>query len=193
MSCKELVLRVLRNHHTSRIHFSFPMVTGGTITVNRRTFARVADAIEHGTIAVRMDSTRGPDDAEYRDSPAHGSGVFLVSPAAHHSRIWEGVLVHESCHAGLDLAKATASYVDDEVAAFLASAMYWVSTGLPATRFHGEYEEFVRAEALRLLGNGGPVDMASLQVLRNRFSNDNYDEGALKNPDGTWATLTGNG
>jgi hypothetical protein len=71
--------------------------------------------------------------------------------------------------------------------------MYWVSTGMPVKGYNGEYEEDLRAEALRLLANGGPVHMATIQRLRNRLSNDNYDEGALKNPDGTWATHTGNG
>jgi hypothetical protein len=194
MTAAEAIIQVLRDHHALRIRFSFEMVTGGTMTVNNSTFARVAHAIEQGTIIVVVDPRRTPDDAEYDDQPlagTTGSGVFKVSPRGHGSRIWKGVVVHESVHASLDLVRSSFSWVDNEAAAFMASAMYWVSCGLPATRFHGEYEEFVRTAALHALGTG-VVDQAALRTLRSAMRADNYDEGLMVSH-GAWARGRGGG
>ena len=47
----------------------------------------------------------------------------------------EGTVVHESVHSSIDLTHSYVAVADNEAAAFLAGAMYFVMTGLPIPRW----------------------------------------------------------
>jgi hypothetical protein len=129
MSTKDRVIHILRGIEAHRIRFSFPS-GGGTIQVNRLSFDRVARAIEHGHITVKVSNTFAagvgalyhPDTDTIETPPVIGRGN-------------EGLLLHECVHASFDLAKTALPAVDDEAAAYVADALYFRMTGLPRPRW----------------------------------------------------------
>mgnify|MGYP003439112842 CR=1 FL=1 len=197
MTTREEVLATLRNHTTRRIRFQFPMVNIGgrplgNITVNQTTFDRVAAAIESGAIVVDDTSPLPAGvNASYSDGTGRG-GRMTVRRNVSHSRHWSAVVVHESVHASLDLTRSRFSEVDTETAAFLASSMYMVATGMPLHRFTGTYELELRSISFNALRTGN-VPVTAIERLRQILRADRYNGGIMTDASGNWTASQGNG
>lgn len=80
-----------------------------------------------------------------------------------------GEVIHESVHASFDLTYSTLPRIDDESAAYIASALYWRMTGLRCNSNLGIYCAASNV-ADSILHSRGVVD-GELNVLRNRIRN----------------------
>jgi hypothetical protein len=103
MASREHILAMLRGEQAGRIRFTVHTTIGG-ITVNRATFATVANAIHAGKIKVTPQAVFAPGvGAEYHGwaVPGGPSGELLVPPIF--GREQEGLALHECMHAFFDL------------------------------------------------------------------------------------------
>lgn len=167
MSIRDDAIRLLRGHQAARIKFSFPSSAGGNITVNSSTFERVATAIENDIISVD-DTVRLPADigAIYVPDRTPGGEMLLRREIG---RQHNGEVIHESVHASFDLTHSTLPRVDDEAAAYIASALYWRMTGLrcnPDSRIYCAASNVADS----ILHRRGVI-AGELNALRNRIRN----------------------
>lgn len=167
MSTRDEAIRLLRSPQATRINFSFPSSAGGNITVNSSTFERVAAAIETNIIAIN-DTVRLPADigAIYVPDRTPGGEMLLRREIG---RQHNGEVIHESVHASFDLTHSTLPRVDDETAAYIASALYWRMTGL---RCNPDSRVFCAASNIAdSILHGRGVVAGELNALRNRIRN----------------------
>jgi hypothetical protein len=167
MSTRDDAIRLLRGHQASRINFSFPSSAAGTVTVNSYTFERVATAIENNIITVD-DTVRLPADigAVYVPDKIPGGEMLLRREIG---RQHNGEVIHESVHASFDLTHSTLPRVDDETAAYIASALYWRMTGLRCSPNATIYRAASNVADSILHRRGIVAD--ELNALRNRIRN----------------------
>lgn len=170
------VLSLLRGEVVSRVTFSIG-TNNGTITVNGSTFRRVARAIDAGSVSLHI--------VPQSQMPLLGAGAVYFSGAAASNnpayttaitanslftqplrgRVEEGLLVHESVHASLDLTRSTGILtVWDEAACYLAEILYCRRMGLSRTRI----SEVIRTAALPAVnsiirtGSAAAADLTNL-------------------------------
>lgn len=177
---RQSVLRLLRNSVVARVSFTVT-VNNGTITVNGTTFERVAKGIEDG----RLSLTILPAD----EMPWNGSGAVYFSTAGTANnptyvtkygaaisanslfcrdtfgRVEEGMIIHESVHASLDLTSSTGILtVHEEATAMIAEILYCRRMGLSRSRI----TEQIRVAALPVVNsiiNNGTPDATLYQNL----------------------------
>lgn len=132
MGVKEQMISILRSGETQRISFSFTGSTGSTVSVDARSFARVADALRSGAISVV--EGRFPNDiAMYSSKAANGfaANTFYLGANPRYSRLFNALICHESVHASFDLTRSTLPWIDNEAAGYIAQAYYARNSGLP--------------------------------------------------------------
>ncbi|MBK6750825.1 MAG: hypothetical protein KA956_02625 [Pyrinomonadaceae bacterium] len=134
MGVKEQMISILKSGETQRISFSFTGSTGATVSVDARSFARVADALRSGSIAVV--EGRFPNDiAMYsaRNDTANGfaANTFYLGNNPRYSRLFNALICHEAVHASFDLTRSAMPWVDNEAAGYIAQAYYARNSGLP--------------------------------------------------------------
>jgi len=135
MTTRQRVIRILRGHEAGRIRFTFPL-GGGNFTVNRRTFARVAQAIVDNRIQVNVTTTFPAGvGAQYSGS----TNTILTPPVF--GRWDEATIMHECTHAAFDLASTSVSGMDEEAAAYVVGALYARMTGLRSSRWSPNHQE----------------------------------------------------
>lgn len=121
---------ILRGSPANRIRFHFDS-GGSTHTISRRTFLRVANAIDRRTVSVTVSTTFDPGvGALY-----HSSTNNIETPPVI-GRVNEGLVMHECTHAAFDLTKTAVAAVDDEAASYVVDAMYFRMTGLARPRWN---------------------------------------------------------
>src|SRR5918911_2004778 len=135
MTTRQHILRLLRGPEASRIRFTFPL-NGGDFTVNRTTFAKVAQAITDNKIQVNVTNTFPPGVGAQYDG---GTNTILTPPVF--GRWAEATIMHESTHAAFDLGKTSVSGMDEEAAAYVVGALYARMTGLPSPRWSPNTQE----------------------------------------------------
>jgi len=131
MSTREHIVRLLRGTEASRIRFRIP--AAGGLTINHRLFHRVADAIDHHHIHVKVSTTFAagvgalyhPDTNTIETPPLFG-------------RPNEGLVLHECTHAAFDLGRVVIAAVADEAAAYVVDALYYRMTGLARPRWNAQ-------------------------------------------------------
>lgn len=164
------VVTVLRGPLARRVRFRFNG-QAGPVAVDHSSFDRVARAINSDNIRV-TDLAHAPGGVHSHSLAGAYDGegsrnFFYVRPAGHNSRIWEGTIIHEAVHASIDLTHSYIATADNEAAAFLAGAMYFVMTGLPIPRWgrDASWEDLVRQTATQALrtGRASDDDMANLR------------------------------
>ena len=134
MPNREEVIRILRDQ-TLGVKFNFYAPSGIYVTVDRSTFANVADAIESGRISLDFDQSHLPKDGdamyiqanlipEWYEMADPISGIMLLNTNNDFSS--RGAVVHESVHASLDLSfTPNLMALENEAAAFIAEALYY--------------------------------------------------------------------
>lgn len=185
MSTRSTVLTVLRGDAAHRICFNFTGINGIRVEVDRRSFERVATAIENGSVHLLTASTMplaGAQAVYYSGAATvtatDGSTIniqansLFVPPI--HGRVQEGYLMHEGVHASLDLTASSAiRAVDDEAAAYITDALYYRMTGRDRARYNREAWEHARTVASSILrsGNADSAAITSLQssILAHRL------------------------
>lgn len=138
MGVKEQMISILRSGEAHRISFSFSGSTGATVSVNARSFARVADALADGS--VRVVEGRFPNDIAMYSSAADTpngfeANTFYLGNNPRYSRFFNALICHESVHASFDLTRSTLPWIDNEAAAYIAQAYYARNSGLPRTSY----------------------------------------------------------
>lgn len=164
MSIVQQMIRVLQNQHTRTISFSFIGSTGQTITVNQESFRRIIRALQHDQFQISTNISPGMA-AYNKDSTVPGKhGTFRVNPNGGAPESFDSLVVHESVHASFDLTSSVLPFVDNEVAAHLAQAKYYIEIN---RTFFPEYRPL--QSAIMILGNlpAGTIPSASLNGLRN--------------------------
>ena len=176
ISLPQRVINLLRGPEVGRIRFKFPE-GGGTITVNRAMYHRVADAIEHHRIGIfpASDPALIPANAgaTYDGTPVDGGTIF-IKVGKPWGRDLEGDLVHECTHAGFDLDKLdTLSALTEETVAMVAEVLYYRMSNAPKSYWPGPSRDAAAPVADALLheyqaGNTPipTVDPATFNALR---------------------------
>lgn len=146
------MLQVLRGGASQRVNFTISS-GGKTITVNGSTFRRVAQAIESGTVSLTI--------LPQSQMPLNGSGAVYYSVAGvsnnpayvnlyganisanslfsqeSFGRVEEGMLIHESVHASLDLTRSSGILtVFEEAACYIAEVLHNRRNGLSRSRIN---------------------------------------------------------
>ena len=150
------VLSLLKGEVVSRVRFTIG-TNSGSISVDGSTFRRVARAIQAGSVSLHV--------VEQSQMPLTGAGAVYYSRAGTSNnaaytaaitanslftqplrgRVEEGLLVHESVHASLDLTRSSGILtVWDEAACYIAEILYCRRMGLRRTRI----SETIRLAAL---------------------------------------------
>jgi hypothetical protein len=147
-TAKQRIIAILRGHEAKRIRFTAATTTAGDITINRTTFATVADAIENLKIKVTVRTHFDPGAAAHYDPdavppvplptglgtiPGFTSGELLVPPIV--GRDQEEYAIHECTHAFFDLQSIDVGATEDEAICYVVDALYARMTGLPRTRW----------------------------------------------------------
>jgi hypothetical protein len=144
MTTRQHVLRILRGHEASRIRFTFPL-NGANFTINRTTFANVAQAIVNNKIQVTVTNAFPAGvGAQYS-----GANNTILTPPVF-GRWAEATIMHESTHAAFDLATTSVSGMDEEAAAYVVGAIYARMTGLASRRWSPNTQQ-ARAVVDRIL------------------------------------------
>lgn len=177
---RERMLQVLRGSSSARVSFSISS-GGRTITVNGSTFQRVAQAIENGTISLTI--------LPQSQIPLNGAGAVYYSVAGvsnnpsyvsiygpniaanslfsqdSFGRVEEGMLIHESVHASLDLTRSSGNLtVFEEAACYVAEVLHNRRHGLSRSRIN----ETIRVATLPVVnsiietGNANPAAVTNL-------------------------------
>ena len=134
MGVKEQMISILRSGETQRISFTFTGSTGATVSVDARSFARVADALRSGSIGVV--EGRFPNDIAMYSSAADtangfAANTFYLGNNPRYSRLFNALICHEAVHASFDLTRSTIPWIDNEAAGYIAQAYYARNSGLP--------------------------------------------------------------
>jgi hypothetical protein len=154
----------------------FVLVDEG-IEITPKKLRQVADAIEKGRIDVVFAATGDKLAAAY--SP-HSNTMTLRSPQVTESGMGRSDIVHESCHALVDMFRYTkATELSDEAAAYLAQTIFMRSIGLRVTGGDAKpiFDAALDLYEARKLGKGKQVKLkrADYQALRDAVhANDAY-------------------
>lgn len=189
MTNREKAIETLRNAYARRISFSFDIPeTGVTVTVNGGTFARVARAIEDGRITVKTRAS-GRGIGGIYDSK--NNVLYIPEIIGRRERV---MVIHESVHASFDLVDISRSRVPpayNEAAAYIASSLYALYTGMPPAQRGGRRphtsEIYAVSETIaRSIHAGNGVNPDALNRLKrlieshpiNRTVDPNYYDGS---------------
>ena len=125
---RKRVVNVLRSQACMQIQFN---VAGSTVMGYG--YGYVADVIEQGGIKIKIGNT-GAFTASYDHQGSTPTFVF-GDPAMVSSPEGRATIVHEATHAVIDAVRKgrTMAFGDNEVAAYLAEALYRINTGAPLT------------------------------------------------------------
>lgn len=143
MSLESTVTKVLRNHPAGKINFKID-----TIAINRVQMEKVAKAVESGDIAVEADATGPKLGAAYSSWKTRrveeGQKKLLGKITVKNEDVAKEVfgraaIFHESVHALMDVNGSKITMHNDEVAAYLADALYLRLSG--RTRVEGGAQE----------------------------------------------------
>lgn len=136
---EKLIAKILLSSETKRINFSFTGKSGAAVKIDGSNFATVATALKDGKITID-DSKSIPDGYAQYDK---NDNVFrFAKTLATWSRAFDALVVHESVHAYFDLTKTTMSWLDNEIAGYLAQGYYLRNSGFPAQRLDEDSHTF---------------------------------------------------
>lgn len=171
MSVKQQMIGILTSGEAARIAFSFRGSNGATISIDRTTFTRVANALQSGSIAVVENRFPG-DIAMYssRADPAGGydANTFYLGRNKRYSRLFNALICHESVHASFDLTSSSLPWIDNEAAAYIAQAFYARNSGLSIEAFELGSESRVAYYAVNELRQGNAANIEFfIDELRN--------------------------
>jgi hypothetical protein len=133
VSLESTVTKVLRDHPAGKINFKID-----TIVINRVQMEKVAKAIENGDISVEAKGTGDRLGAAYLSWKSRrfteGEKKLLGTIAVKNEdvvkdAIGRAAVFHESVHALMDVNGSKITMHDDEVAAYLADALYLKLSG----------------------------------------------------------------
>jgi len=142
---RKRVVNVLRSQACMQIQFN---VAGSTVMGYG--YGHVADVIEQGGIKIKIGNT-GAFTASYDHQGSTPTFVF-GDPAMVSSPEGRATIVHEATHAVIDAVRKgrTMAFGDNEVAAYLAEALYRINTGAPLTGPLVKPDEIAEARAFIL-------------------------------------------
>lgn len=162
MSAKQQMIAILRNSDTARIRFHY---RNGTVNVNvnAETFRRVASAVQSGRLNVvenRFPDNRMTYSAWADPSTNDAANTFYLGRNNRSSRDFDALVVHESIHAYMDIARISIPWDDNESIAYIAQGFYLRNSGYPESRM--EYGQPFRVGNLiaQTISNG--VDASSM-------------------------------
>lgn len=158
MGVREQMIGILRNGDTLRIHFSFTGTAGTPVSVDRTTFARVAQALDRNNIRVspgRFTTDIAMYSAKADASTNSAANTFYLGRNPRSSRSFDALIVHESVHASFDLTRTSIPWVDNEAAAYIAQGYYLRNSG-----YHRDW-----------------LETGSLAGIGYQYVNDILDEG----------------
>jgi hypothetical protein len=165
MALTDDILRILASQAASRTHFSFSTTTTPLITVNSTTFTGVANYIRSGRITVG-DATATTPNGGGSYTPETDTMAFRPGPGGFGRRRWQASVIHEAVHASFDANQRQFSNVDQELASYLAEAVYLVRTGLPVERWIGM--QTLHAPAMTAISAGSPTTQ-QIEAIRTRI------------------------
>ncbi len=135
MTMKTRVLQLLQGPEAARIRFTV-MIGGTAITINRASFAMVANAMRNGKIGVTPFAPTALVGAQYvqpASAAAPSSGQLLVPPIL--GRPDECAVMHECTHAFFDLTSTSINATHEEAICYIVGALYNRMTHLNPTRW----------------------------------------------------------
>ena len=191
MSVKQQMIGILTSGEAARIAFSFRGSNGATISIDRTTFTRVANALQSGSIAVVENRFPG-DIAMYssRADPAGGydANTFYLGRNKRYSRLFNALICHESVHASFDLTSTSIPWLDNEAAAYIAQAYYARNSGLPRTAFEYGSQAIIAYSIVQNMRANSASDVDFfLSALRDSLNGDPQYHGYIR------GTFTGDG
>ncbi|MER3430492.1 MAG: hypothetical protein C4325_07770 [Blastocatellia bacterium] len=135
------MIGILRNSDTARIRFRY---RSGSLdlSVNADVFRRVAALLESGYLNVvenRFPDNRMTYSAWSDSSTNDAANTFYLGRHNRSSRDFDALVVHESVHAYMDIARISIPWVDNEAIAYIAQGFYLKNSGYPSSRM--EYGE----------------------------------------------------
>lgn len=172
MGLKEEVISILKSSPVDGIDFSFPAMGGGRrIEVSKRTFNRVAFEIHSGRIQVTTKPSIIPSGAGgcYRGNNNNKFSNTISLPSDLSTPYSKFAVIHEAVHASFDLTHSQVLHIDNESAAYLASAYYAERTFFIP---NGGLVTGSAAVAVILNNNNGYFSENDIQPLRNALMRD---------------------
>ena len=189
MGVRQQMISILRSGETRRIRFSFTTSTGGTITVNADSFARVAGALERNELDV-VENYFDRDIAMYSAfaNPAngHAANTFYLGRNPRWSRTFNALIVHESVHASFDLTRSTLPWLDNEAAAYIAQGYYLRNSGYQRHWLEFGSQASIGYQYINEVIDGGDTAYF-LSALRDSLNADRQYHSYIR------GTFTGNG
>lgn len=166
MGIKEQMIEILRSNETRRIRFSFRGSTGGTISVDPASFARVANALRDNLISVvegRFDTDIASYSSRADSSQNLAANTFYLGRNPRYSRLFSALIVHEAVHASFDLTRSTLPWIDNEAAAYIAQAYYARNSGLPRMAYEFGSQAIIAYSVVEGIRAGSTSDIDFFQ------------------------------
>ena len=176
MGVKEQMISILRGGETQRISFSFQGSTGGTVSVNSRSFARVADALANGSIGIV--EGRFPNDIAMYSAKADtargfAANTFYLGRNPRYSRLFNALICHEAVHASFDLTSSSLPWIDNEAAGYIAQAYYARNSGLPRMAYEFGSHSIIAYSIVENMRSNSASDVTFfLNALRDSLNAD---------------------
>ena len=165
---KQVVIDVLKNHHTQGINFTFTGTTGLKFNITPNDFALVAQAIQQNVIDVQEGGvTDGMAKYTAKNDGGSKANTMYVGRNTTSPTVLNSLLVHESVHAIFDLKSLTLPWLDNEVIAYIAQGFYLMSAGEDAGLSQEAYLGLEIAKSFQNIG----TDTFWLDELKNSLLN----------------------